>query len=268
MAFAGFRRLVAAACVVLAVTPSPPAGAQTVEVDAEIVLAVDVSHSVDASELTVQRTGYVLALTHPVVVGAIAAGSHGRIGLTYFEYARRPSRFARVPWRVVATPANAAEFAAAIAALPNRQDYGTSISRAIAEGVALIADDSVAGARRIIDVSGDGPNNAGPPVTSARDRAVAAGVTVNGLPILIRPSRTYAAIDRYYEACVIGGAGAFLLTARTPEELSVAIRRKLVLEISGTAPPARVWRAAEPASVDCMIGERRRQRLVYPDLYE
>lgn len=247
-----------------------PVGAQPMAVDAEIVLAVDASGSVDESELKVQRAGYVRALNHPDLIRAIRSGWRGRVAVAYFEYARQPSHIARLNWQVIASPQDAAGFAAAIDTLPPWSDYGTSISRAIAEAEALISDDAVSGDRRIIDISGDGPNNIGPPVAIARDRAVAAGLTINGLPVMIRPSNAYRQIDRYYLDCVIGGLGAFLLAARTPEEFDAVILRKLVLEISDVHPPAILRPAAfEPA--DCLAGERRRrggQDPYFPGLYE
>jgi hypothetical protein len=133
---------------------------------------------------------------------------------------------------------------------------GTSLSRALAFAVGLLEGSGFDADKRIIDISGDGPNNAGPPVTPERDRAVALGITVNGLPVLVRPSRGFARLDQYYEDCVIGGEGAFVLPVHVREELALAIRRKLVLEISSVAGPERLQLAAEP--VDCMIGERLR----------
>ena len=92
------------------------------------------------------------------------------------------------------------------------------------------------GARKVIDVSGDGPNNGGPPVAAARDRAVSAGIVVNGLPILIRPSATVRELDLYYADCVVGGPGSFVLPIRAPGEFATAIRQKLILEVSGASP--------------------------------
>ena len=118
----------------------------------------------------------------------------------------------------------------------------------------------------LIDVSGDGPNNIGPPVAEARDRALDRGVTINGLPIMIRPSRGAPDLGAYYEDCVIGGLGAFVLPAASREEIAPAIRRKLFRELIGAIDPpdqgpggeARVWRASVEAQTDCLVGERLR----------
>ena len=120
------------------------------------------------------------------------------------------------------------------------------------------------GIRRVIDVSGDGPNNIGTPVLDARNKAVDAGIIINGLPILVRPSNTYRDLDRYYAECVIGGPGSFVLPIKAPEEFATAIRRKLILEVSGAPPPARTLPAADEP-VDCLRGERDRR--FYSDPY-
>jgi len=243
-----------------------PAAAQE-PVDVAIVLAVDASASVDGSERIVQRGGYVQALRHPDFARAVAAGYTGRVAIAYFEWARDIHPATRLGWRILEEPADAAALAAAIEALPERSDYGTSISRALIFALAQFAGEPPDARRRVIDVSGDGPNNLGPPVEVARDRVVEAGVTINGLPVLVRPSGTFPQIDRYYEACVIGGPGAFILPAEAPDELSAAIRRKLILEMSGAPPPPRVTRVAD-AEVDCLVGERAWRELAYPGLYE
>jgi hypothetical protein len=254
-----------------AVIGAPGAGAAGQAVDVAIVLAVDASASVDGVELAVQRGGYARALRHADLVRAVRNGAEGRIALAYIEWGGQVHRDAVLQWTVIDDPDSAAGFAAAIEALPIRTSLGTSISRALDFARTLIATAPVTAARRTIDVSGDGPNNLGPPVTAARDRAVAAGIVVNGLPILIVPSASFREIDRSYADCVIGGFGAFLLAARSAEDLAPAIRRKLILEISGLEPPARILPAATNGPVDCLIGERiRRERIdrIFPGLLE
>jgi hypothetical protein len=228
-------------------------------VDAAIVLAVDASGSVDAEERVIQRDGYADALRHTDLMRAITAGRHGRVAFSYFEWAGFVRTTTLIPWRVVDGPESAAALASEIAGLAMPSARGTSIARAIEFGTVLVDDDSLGDAKRIIDISADGPNNIGPPVTEARDRALARGITVNGLPILVRPSRGMYDLDVYFADCVIGGDGAFLLAVRTREELAFAIRRKLILEVSG-GPPETVVRAAEPWGADCLIGERLRGR--------
>ena len=124
----------------------------------------------------------------------------------------------------------------------------------------LLEDDLVTAPRSIIDVSGDGANNTGPPVTEARDAAVARGITINGLPVMAFRGGALPGLDRYYEDCVIGGPGAFVMVARDDAELATTIRRKLVIEVSGAAPPARVVPAQFEGPSDCLIGEKMYQQ--------
>lgn len=224
-------------------------------VDAEIVLAVDASRSMDFGEFTVQREGYLAALRHPDLIRAIAAGRLGRVAITYFEWSGEVRDGALVPWRVIATPADAAAMAGEIAGMPAVRGRGTSISRALAFASVLLDDGSVDGARQVIDVSGDGANNAGPPVAAARDAVVAKGVTINGLPVMSEPGGAMDELDRYYEECVIGGLGAFVMVAEDWEDFADTIRRKLVMEISGLAPEPRVV-PAQYRPMDCLIGEK------------
>lgn len=236
-------------------------------VDVAIVLAVDASASVDGSEEVVQRGGYVQALRHPDFARAMAAGFTGRVAIAYFEWAAHVHPGSHLRWQILETPEDAEALAAAIEALPHRSDYGTSISRALEFALAQFDDAPPDARRRVIDVSGDGPNNLGPPVQQVRDRVVEAGVTINGLPVLVRPSGTFPQIDLYFEACVIGGSGAFILPAQVPQEIAAAIRRKLIIEMSGEPPPLRVTRISQ-TPIDCLVGERAWRELAYPGLYE
>jgi hypothetical protein len=146
-------------------------------------------------------------------------------------------------------------------ALPLRTSFGTSISRALDHAVELIDAAEFASDAWVIDVSGDGPNNIGAPVTQARDRALARGITINGLPIVIRPSRGTADLAGYFENCVTGGPAAFVMAARSETELAPAIRRKLLRELIGAAPHETVTLAQGAEPYDCLIGERlRRER--------
>jgi hypothetical protein len=237
---------------------APAAAAQPVPVDAEIVLAVDASGSVDREEREIQRQGYAAALRHPDLMRAVAAGRHGRVALSYFEWAGEVRGGSLIPWRIIDGPQAAAAMADEVETLTNPPSRGTSLSRALDFAVGLIAGSGFQGAKRVIDISGDGPNNIGPPVVPSRDRAIAAGITINGLPILVRPSRGMTDLDRYFEDCVIGGEGAFVLPVRARDELALAIRRKLILEISG-APPARLLPASDHEPVNCLIGETQRR---------
>ncbi|MBP7002784.1 DUF1194 domain-containing protein [Amaricoccus sp.] len=260
MIWAGMIRAAAGAAV-LAAAGGDARAEGPVAVDAAIVLAIDVSGSMDLEELAVQRAGYLDALRHPDLARIVAAGRTGRIALSHFEWAGQVRADSTVPWRVIDGAAGLEAFAREIEALPVHTSFGTSIARAIDYGVALIEAADFAADRWAIDVSGDGPNNVGPPVTEARDRALAAGVTINGLPIVIRPSRGLADLPGYFEDCVIGGPGAFVMPAVEAEELAPAIRRKLFRELIGAAPEAEVRLAAGEAAPDCLIGERlRRER--------
>ncbi len=239
------------------------AGAQdagkAIAVDLELVLAVDVSGSMDDEEHAVQRAGYVAAIAHPDFIRAIGAGAYQRIALTYVEWAGPTSQAVVVPWRLVDGETSAGAFADELAARPITYIRGTSISGALVYSTALFDNNGFDGLRKVIDVSGDGPNRNGIAVDLARDLAVGRGIIINGLPIMIRPSRSFVALDRYYTDCVIGGPGAFVLPVSKPEELAEAIRRKLVLDIAvrpgGLVRPAQ---ASEP--VDCQIGEIMRRQ--------
>ena len=244
------------------------ARAQT-PVDVELVLAVDMSQSMDPGEHELQRSGYLAALLHPDVLDAVQSGIHGKLAITYVEWGGPSSQAVRVPWTLIDDEASARGFVEALAAKPVRTISGTSISGALAFAATLFQRNGYDGFRRVIDVSGDGPNSSGEPVAPTRDAVLAAGLVVNGLPIMLRePGYTPWSIpdlDIYYADCVIGGPGAFVLPVDDPAQLADAIRQKLVLEIAG--PPARLMPATatvRPPRIDCLIGEKLRQRWSYP----
>ncbi len=262
----GPRTLILLATALAAFLAHPqtgPAQAQ-LEVDLALVLAVDVSNSMDRAENALQRAGYVDALSHRDIWSAIRAGPLRRIALTYVEWAGPEEQRTVVPWRLIDSPAAARAFAAELADRPIlfARGTGTSISAAIAYSVGLFRDSRYAAHRQVIDLSGDGPNNRGGPVTEARDAGLAVGVTINGLPLMLRPSRSFDAVDLYYRDCVIGGPGAFVLPVYDDRQLGQSIRRKLVLEIAAVSAPgaSTVNVQAEPPS-DCLIGERLRRML-------
>jgi Protein of unknown function (DUF1194) len=250
--------LVAAAVLATAASPAFAGPGKDLPVDLELVIAVDVSASMDKEEFALQREGYVDAVRHPDFVAAVLAGDNRRIALTYMEWSGAEQQTVVVPWRLIDSRETAEAFADELAGRPVNGDRGTSISGALAYGTALFDANAFDGARRVIDISGDGPNNFGPSVTAARDAAVASGVVINGLPILIRPSPIFPAMDRYYQDCVIGGPGAFVLPVRRAEEFALAIRRKLILEVAGI-PSTHFIRVAATAPVDCLIGDRIRK---------
>jgi hypothetical protein len=241
------------------------ARAQTT-VDLELVLAVDVSWSMDYDEQRLQRLGYVEGFRHPEVIRAIESGGWGRIAVTYVEWAGAELQTTVIPWTLIDGPATAEAFATALQAAPIGRMRRTSISGALGFAATLFSQNEVEGVRRVVDVSGDGANNSGPPVAPVRDELVGQGVVINGLPIMIKESNpsgyfNLPDLDIYYEDCVIGGTGAFIVTVSDPQHFAVAIRRKLVLEIADRAPrPVPVqWQRPEPR-IDCMIGERQWRR--------
>ncbi len=264
------RGLTLAAGAVAGVLLSQPASAVEEVVDLELVLAVDVSWSMDIEEQILQREGYVAAFRHPEVIAAIGSGEWGRIAVTYVEWAGVGLQRIRVPWTTIDGAEAADAFARALASAPMGRLRRTSISSALDAVGALFDTNDVEGMRRVIDVSGDGPNNMGGPVDAARDRLIEAGITINGLPIMLKqPSAgsffQIPNLDVYYEDCMIGGAGAFMIAVTEPHGFADAIRKKLVLEIA--ARPAESLPVApagykelleqEKASrIDCQIGER------------
>lgn len=260
-----------ASWVTLASLLGPSAQAETpASVDLALVLAVDVSASMDPEEFALQRAGYVQALTHADFVRAAGTGLHGRIALTYVEWSGAGRQIVVVPWRVIGDDATAHAFAVELAARPIARERGTSISAALAFSAGLFATGGFRADRQVIDISGDGPNNYGPAVTAVRDTLVARGIVINGLPILVRPSPLFPEMDRYYAACVIGGPGAFVMPVTTAEGFAEAIRRKLVREVASRPPRQRIESAAVlPAAavppVDCLIGETMRR--IYADPY-
>ena len=240
------------------------AQATTAPVDVELVLAVDVSRSMDEEEFRLQRAGYVAALRHPDFIAAISKGHHRRIALTYFEWAETVRPDSIVSWQVIDSAESAERFASELELRPFGGLRGTSSSVALDFGAALFAQNEAVGERRVIDVSGDGPNNIGRSVAEARDAAVEAGIVINGLPILVRPSPTFKHLDRYYAECVIGGPGSFMLPIYDPSEFATAIRRKLILEVSGAPVDATIVPADATEPVDCLKGERDRRLFADP----
>src|SRR6202043_2410676 len=207
----------------------PPAAAAT-NVDVELAIAVDVSYSMDPDEQALQREGYITGLTSPEFLNALHQGAHGKIAITYFEWAGATDQRIVVPWRLIDSPAAAKAFTDEVAAAPYRRAYRTSISGALQFAMPLFEGSSFRGLRRVIDVSGDGVNNQGAPVTILRDEALERGIPINGLPILLkRPSAATMDIedlDVYYEDCVIGGPECFVIPIREREKFKETTRTK------------------------------------------
>jgi hypothetical protein len=205
-----------------------PAAAQGA-VDLQLVLAVDVSGSVDQVRFELQKRGYVAAFRHARVLQAIRSGPRQAIAATMVQWTGPALQVQVAGWTRVGDEESASAFAAAVEGAP-RQLFsgGTSISGAIDHAATLFPGSPFRATRRVIDVSGDGANNRGRSVTRARDEAVAAGIVINGLPILaLEPD-----LDRYYYDNVIGGPGAFVVVARNYDTFADAILKKLVTEIA------------------------------------
>ena len=230
-------------------------------VDVELVLAVDVSHSMDLDELAVQREGYAEALVSADFLQALQGGPFGKVAITYVEWSSAYDQRIIIDWRIIDGPESADAVAAEIMKAPLRRGSRTSISGAIDLGVQLLAENPYKGLREVIDISGDGPNNNGGPVLAARAAALQRGVVINGLPIMVKPpSPTSLEIDNldlYYEDCVIGGPGSFVVPIKERARFKEAIRIKLILEVAnlpaeGSLIPVQ---RREPR-VSCTIGEQ------------
>jgi hypothetical protein len=230
-------------------------------VDVELVLAVDVSYSMDMDELAIQREGYAQAIVSKEFLQALKSLPNGKISITYFEWAATSDQKIIIPWRVIDGPETADAVADEILKTPIRRASRTSISGAIYFAMPLFDANPYRGLRRVIDISGDGPNNNGLPVTGAREIALSKGITINGLPIMVKePSYSTMDIenlDWYYEDCVIGGPGSFVVAIKDREKFKEAIRTKLLLEVAGRTPERRVVPVAEKEPrVSCLIGEK------------
>lgn len=278
---------VLAAALALAVPPpvlSQQAGQPPVDV--ALVLAVDVSRSMSPGKLRIQRKGYAEAIVSPEVLRAIAGGAHGRIAVTIFEWAADSHTREIQPWTLIETAADARLVSDRLLEEDSRGERRTSISGAIARGITLVEAAPYPSERQVIDISGDGPNNQGLPVTLERDRAIGKGITINGLPMMTRDGAGMLFgiddLDEYYRRCVIGGPASFMIPVNGWDQFAEAVRRKLVLEIGGLVPgtPRDPWHrpGAQPARIvpagyvggeritpvqlgndapyDCMIGEK------------
>ncbi len=252
------------------------AAAAAEPVDLELVIATDVSRSIDEDEARLQRQGIAAAFRDQDVIRAIQSGFLRRIGVAYIDYSSTDFIEIVIPWRIIADNKSAENFADALIKAPLTYGQRTSISDALEFAVNMIETNTLEGTRRVIDVSGDGPNNHGRLVSNVRDETAARNITINGLPIInthdAGQSRFYLPdLDKYYRGCVIGGVGAFYVVARDFADYARAIRKKLIFEIAGLSPdsragPARFFKAAyHPRATGyvyekgCDIGERMRR---------
>jgi hypothetical protein len=267
------RRWLTGICVVLAGLAASAASAAE-QVDLELVITTDVSYSVDDMEARMQREGAVTAFRSPEVVEAIKAGSLGKIAVAYIDFSNANASRIVVDWQVVHDKASAEAFADAIAVARKTDGVQTSIASGIELAARMIEDNDYEGMKKVIDVSGDGPNNEGRRVDQVRDEVVAKGVIINGLPIVTEADKFdvyyLPDLDKYYAGCVIGGPGAFIQVANGFADLARALRRKLVLEISDASKPVSdpnlvkvgaAWQRSSGRFVyerGCDIGERMR----------
>jgi hypothetical protein len=218
-------------------------------------------------EQYLQRQGYVAAFQSPQVLTAIRSGPLRRIAVAYVEWGDPKSQKIVLPWTVIEDKTSAMEVAFVLADARLNHFFGTSIAGALTYAGALFDGNGYAGERRVIDISGDGPNNLAPPVVPARDAVVARGITINGLPIMTHLTwgdglYGIEGLDFYFEDCVIGGPGAFAIAIKRREDIATAIRRKLVLDIVGPSnAPQPIAFIERPKHMDCLAGENGSGRL-------
>lgn len=235
------RRSLLLAAGAAAALPVPSARASGDPVDVLLVLAVDVSRSIDEDEAKLQREGYRAAVSDPAVVEAIRGGMIGAIGIAYVEWAGAEYQRLVLPWQRLGSAADAQGWSEKLAEAPRASLSWTSISGGIDFSRRVMAEAPFEATRRVIDVSGDGVNNSGGPVEAARDRAVAEGITINGLPIVNdRPTfgrMPPVPLDEYYRESVVGGPGAFVIVAEDFVSFGNAVKRKLIREIAALPGP-------------------------------
>ena len=232
------KRRAALAGSLAALAATTPARAADVPVDLQLVLAVDVSRSIDEIEAELQRRGYVEALTNERIIDAILSGEHKRIALCYTEWAGTHYQVVVIDWTVIDSAAQARRFAERLGEAPRQSQSWTAVGAALAHAGQRFEGSGFTSKRRVIDISGDGRTNDGPPAEMVRDRLVAQGIVVNGLPVMMNRSNfgrpPDLMLDRYYEESVIGGPGSFIIVADSFDHFGRAVRTKLVREISST----------------------------------
>jgi len=266
MAALAFARVLG---VLLLCATLPAFAAAPTPVDLELVIASDRSQSIDRREATLERQGVAAAFRNEEVVKAIQSGSFGRIGVAYVDWSSAPFTRIILGWRIIEDKASADAFADALLNAVSNPGQGTAIGDSLELAAQLIETNDLEGTQRVIDVAGDGPNNYGRPVALVRDELVARGFTINGLPIVVTGEygtgdwgAYYGKLDEYYQNCVIGGRRSFLIPARGFQDFANAVRRKLILEISGDAPPTPpIVKVAAPtpsSSTENCISDYRR----------
>ena len=269
--------LALAGLVGLATPVTAQQGAMT-RVDIELMLAVDISQSMDYDEHSIQRQGYIDSFRHADVINALMGGPEGKIAVMYMEWAGDFDPIPTIPWTIIDSKEAAHAFADRLEKEPIYGEQRTSISTALLAAQEYIRSNNIASHKQVIDVSGDGANNAGMLVEPVRDELVKNGIIINGLPIMLNKPKEFYDIDhldRYYKQCVIGGVGAFIAPVFDLRHLPATIRKKLVMEIASIEiepDMAPIQFAEAPAQaggefyraqlklptekVDCTIGEQ------------
>ena len=232
--------------VLLALVSAAPMAQAAEQVDLLLVLAADVSRSVDQPKFQLQRQGYAAAIADKRVLEAITAGRHRRIAVCFVEWSGVSAQRLVIDWTLIDGADAAQKFGDQLLELPRSFAERTSISGGIDFAMGVLARSPYQAARRTIDISGDGTNNSGRDVTFARDEALAAGVTINGLvilserPLAWNPEHTNppGGLPNYFRNNVIGGPGAFVIVAEDFNTFGQAIVKKLIAEIAEAQPPA------------------------------
>lgn len=260
---------VAAGLIGPAAAPAQTNGGAVQRIDLELVLAVDVSPTMTNEEFRLQRLGYIEAFRHDEVIDAIVYGAQNGVAVTYIEWSASYAQEVVAPWTLIRSREDALRFADLLETSYIYPGQFTSISGGLLASAQMIESNEYDGARKVIDVSGDGPNNDGPVVTAARDAVAERGVIINGLPLMLnRPGETFYIpnLEQYYEDCVIAGPGAFIAPVRNVKEMAATIRAKLVLEIAGLRArddqgrivPVQFFMEGqeEEERANCLIGEQ------------
>ena len=223
------RRFIVIFCLFWAIPVAGPFSARAERVDLELVLSVDSSGSIDSEEFRLQREGYARALTHPDVIAAIRRGPYRAVAVTFVEWSGPEIHNQVVRWTKVTGAAEASRIAATLLSAPRTIfGGGTSLGGAILMATHLLESNGFEGTRRVIDISGDGPNNRGPFVEGPRAAALARGITINGLPILEFDD----GLEHYFREFVIGGPGAFVQPANGFSDFARAVLKKLLQELN------------------------------------
>jgi len=243
--------------------PAPTSGVR--QVDLKLVIATDVSRSINDEEATTQREGMAEAFESAEVVKAIESGALGRIAVSMLDWSSPEFNRVVLDWTIIDGKNSAAEFANQIRTAPRTPGRRTSISGAIEMGALMLeaSEKNIIATRRVIDVSGDGPNNDGRPLTDTHKEVVMQKIVINGLPIMDENANGYYPnLDKYFAGCVVGGTGAFVVVVRSFKDFGAAMRRKLILEIAGRTPEHgfRIMRAqagrGDRVAPPCNIGEQ------------